>query len=551
MRPGGRLVIERPATGTFAQTASFAQHVNFAKVSDSVWLMGMAARHRVGGYRIIRKLAVGGMAEIFLARLEGAHGFTKYVVLKRLLPHLCEDEAFVQMFLREARLSAKLTHPNIAQVFDIGEVGGRVHYAMEYVDGPELRHVAKRIHTRGEPPPLELAIGVGIGIASGLHYAHTLRDASGKLLHIVHRDVTPSNVMMTYDGMPKLLDFGVAKAQLDDGATTDTGVLKGKLPYMSPEQVDGAEDLDGRSDVFSLGVLLWEMTTLHRLFRSNSRLETIRRISKEDAPAPSSVYPGYPKRLEEIVMCALARDRDARYPSALDLQRDLEELALAEQYIVSPTRAMELVGELFADELDEQRRWLEEAEREHTDSQVFMPWPGSGSGESGASLPSALIVTSDGDDGDEEKAAAAASLLAAVDASVEPDPPAPASKRRVAMIGAAGLALVIGLGVWLARSPDSDEAAAPDRAAGAAPEPKPEPAPEPKPEPEAKPEAVEDAPAPAPAPEPEPEPEEPAVEDAPASSPSPARSERRKKAKKKQAKKSSEDWNKNSLALPE
>jgi serine/threonine protein kinase len=497
--------------------------------------MGEAAQHRVGGYRIIRKLAVGGMAEIFLARLEGAHGFTKYVVLKRLLPHLCEDQTFVQMFLREARLSAKLTHPNIAQVFDIGEEGGRVHYAMEYVDGPELRHVAKRIHSRGDRPPLELAVGVGIGIAAGLHYAHSLRDPSGQLLHIVHRDVTPSNIMLTYDGMPKLLDFGVAKAQLDDDATTDVGVLKGKLPYMSPEQVDGATDLDGRSDVFSLGVVLWEMTTLRRLFRTDSRMETIRRIAKEDAPPPSSVCPGYPKRLEDILMCALARDRDERYPSALDLQRDLEELALAEQYVVSPTRAAETVGELFADELHEQRRWLEDAERERTDSQVFMAWTGrdASPGESAPSLPSATIVTPD-DGTDDTAEPSALSFVDSVEFSEKP-------KRRTAVvIGAVGLAAVIGLTVWLARRGNSDETNPPSDAAVAAPE---DPAgledPEPKSEAE---------------PESEAKPNKPATEEPLEQEPEPAQtpqSKRRKRAKKTRAKKSGKTWNKNSLALPE
>lgn len=317
------------------------------------------------------------MAEIFLARLEAGHGFTKQVVIKRLLPHLCDDPVFVDMFRYEARLAAGLSHPNIAQVFDLGESEGRLHYAMEYVHGPDLREVAKRIHARGEPPPLDLVLGVCIGVAAGLHYAHTACDEAGRALKIVHRDVTPSNVVVTYGGVAKLLDFGVAKAQLAGKESTAVGVLKGKLPYMSPEQIDGTLALDGRSDVFSLGVMVWELTTLHRLYRCASQVETIRRITLEDAPSPADMRDDYPPALAAIVMRALARDREHRYASAFELQRALEEFALEHQLVVSPSRIAERMAELFADELEDERARLEQEPREVTDSEVFTTrWAG-------------------------------------------------------------------------------------------------------------------------------------------------------------------------------
>lgn len=307
----------------------------------------------------MRKLAVGGMAEIFLAQLEAAHGFTKQVVIKRLLPHLCEDRNFVDMFLSEARLTAGLSHPNLAQVFDIGESDGRLHYVMEYVYGQDLRDIAMRIDDRCAVPPLDLVIGVCISIAAGLHYAHTARDQAGRALAIIHRDVTPSNVVVTYSGVAKLLDFGVAKAKLEGRESTAAGVLKGKLPYMSPEQISCSMALDGRSDVFSLGVMLWELTTKHRLYRCPSPLETVRRITSEDAPPPSSVCEDYPPALEVIVLRALARDREHRYASALELQRALEVFALDHQLVTSSSRIAELMAELFAKELEDERTRLE------------------------------------------------------------------------------------------------------------------------------------------------------------------------------------------------
>lgn len=489
---------------------------------------------RVGGYRIIRKLAVGGMAEIFLARLEAAHGFTKQVVLKRLLPHLCEDPSFVAMFLHEARLAAGLSHPNIAQVFDIGESEGRLHYAMEYVHGPDLRDVAKRIHARGQTPPLDLVIGVCIGVAAGLHYAHTARDDAGRDLAIVHRDVTPSNVVVTYGGVAKLLDFGVAKAQLDDRESTAVGVLKGKLPYMSPEQIECTSALDGRSDVFSLGVMLWELSTLHRLYRCGSPAETVRRITSEDAPPPSSVCDDYPPALEAIVLRALARDREQRYASAFELQRALELFALDHQLVTSGSRIAELMAELFADELEDERARLEAEPREVTDSEVFTAnWrtthrdPDRVDGHDDSDAPTRLS----------EVMPAPVSVLVPPLAELPRDAAQRSSPRWPRwpwIVGAVGSALVVAL-AWKAFGSSvpveptptaSNPVAAP---ASEASEPISKSSPPPGPV----------APAPQAEPTPEPTPT------------TPNKPSKRKRSTTKSSSKAPAEWNKNSLALPE
>lgn len=500
---------------------------------DTVARVSQVAQSRIGGYRIVRKLAVGGMAEIFLAQLEASHGFTKQVVLKRLLPQLCEDPSFVKMFLHEARLTARLDHPNIAQVFDIGESEGRVYYAMEYVHGHDLRAVAKRMKARSGEPPLELVVGVGIGVAAGLHHAHTARDEHGRPLSIVHRDVTPSNVVVSYTGVPKLLDFGVAKAQVADRDRTTVGVLKGKLPYMSPEQIYGST-LDGRSDVFSLGIILWELSTLQRLYRFDSNLETVKRITTIDAPRPSSVRPMYPPKLEAIIMKALARDPSQRYANAFELQRVLENYALEHRMAITPSRMTELMAGLFAAELESERTLLESEPRESTDSEVL---PARSLDQDTLNRVMEL-----------EPAEVVAMGLAteAVTAPVRVESKR-SSKRAWPWIaaGAGSLALIVALTLI-----ETDKPTAPREPSEDAAEPALEPAPAlvPAPAPAA---VVEPAAAPveleaepsdvAPEPEPEPDPE-------PESQPE-GKSSKPKSTAKKSSKTS--DWNKNSLALPE
>jgi len=217
----------------------------------------LAPGMRLGRYRIVRRMAVGGMAEIFLARVEGLRGFERLVVCKRLLPQYAPNQNLVRMFLDEARLMATLNHPNVTQVHDVGEARGSYFFAMEYVHGEDLRTILRASTQRGEPLPIEISVGIIADAAAGLHHAHEKRGSDGAPLEIVHRDVSPSNVLVSFDGAVKLTDFGVAKWALQESRTRQ-GTLKGKCAYMAPEQCRG-EAVDARSDVFALGILLYEL----------------------------------------------------------------------------------------------------------------------------------------------------------------------------------------------------------------------------------------------------------------------------------------------------
>src|SRR3954452_12385271 len=272
----------------------------------------MALRGRLGRYRLVRRLAVGGMAEVYLAVAEGLSGFEKRVVVKRLLPQHGREGELVAMFLDEARLVASLRHPNIGEVYDVGAEGSDYFFAMEHIPGRDVRDLLSARY--GEPLPLAEALAVVTGVAEGLHHAHEQRDEEGRLLDIVHRDVSPSNVLVSMSGQVKLIDFGVAKwgAQRTE---TRHGVLKGKCAYMSPEQCR-AEPLDRRSDVFSLGVLLYEITTGRRPFEGANDFEVMTAVVRGEPPAPSRRREGYPAELEVLIVQALAARREDRPPTA-------------------------------------------------------------------------------------------------------------------------------------------------------------------------------------------------------------------------------------------
>jgi eukaryotic-like serine/threonine-protein kinase len=305
---------------------------------------------QLGRFRLVRHLATGGMAEVYLARAGGIEGFEKLVVIKRILPQFSDDDEFVTMFLDEARLAAHLHHPNIVQVFDIGEQVGSYYYAMEFVQGHDVYEILRTARRFHRPLPLGCAVQIVVGMCRGLHYAHDKTDDSGRSLGIVHRDVSPSNVLVTFDGCTKVLDFGIAKASSSQ-TITRAGTLKGKISYMSPEQCRG-EPLDRRSDVFAIGILLFEMTTGTRLFQGESELATLSKIANQDAPAPSERRADYPLQLQAIVLRALHRDRDQRYQSARDLQRDLELFVRDQRLAASQLDLADYLAELFTpDEL--------------------------------------------------------------------------------------------------------------------------------------------------------------------------------------------------------
>jgi serine/threonine protein kinase len=303
---------------------------------------------RLGRYTLLRPLGAGGMAELFLARADGIEGFAKLVAVKRILPHKATNERFVRMLLNEARLVAGLDHPNIAQVHDIGLEQGEYFFAMEYVHGQDLARVLRR--APAHKLRLENALHIAIGVCAGLHCAHIARDSTGRSLDIVHRDVSPSNVLVSYQGAVKLVDFGVAKATTLVSETRE-GVIKGKYGYMSPEQCLG-DALDRRSDVFAVGILLWEMTIGRRLYMFKGELASLQRIVYRDATTPSTHDPAYPPELERIVMRALARDPRQRYQSAEQLQIDLEQFALDHRLAISAVSMANEMRTLFHDQVE-------------------------------------------------------------------------------------------------------------------------------------------------------------------------------------------------------
>jgi serine/threonine protein kinase len=300
---------------------------------------------RFGKYTILGHLATGGMAEVYLARAEGIEGFEKIVVIKRIRPELTGDRSTTRMFLHEARLAASLEHPNIAHVHEIDIVQGHYFFVMEYVHGADLRQVMEAAHRKGKRISLDDAIEIIIDVCAALHYAHEKRDADDNPLGIIHRDVSPSNVLISHDGAVKVCDFGIAKVTTRS-SDTQRGVVKGKFSYMAPEQCL-SEPVDRRSDIFVIGILLYEVTTLTRLFQANADFELMRQIVQDPVRPPSSRVADYPPELERIVMRALARDPDDRYPTAQMMQLELEAFARERKLATSSVGLARLMGDLF------------------------------------------------------------------------------------------------------------------------------------------------------------------------------------------------------------
>src|SRR5687767_4766233 len=292
-------------------------------------------------------LAAGGMARIYIARTTGIGSFERHVVLKLITPERANDLTAVNMFLDEARLAASLNHQNVAQVFEVGEEAGIHYLAMEYVHGQDLRAVLAKAGSQGTRIPLELSLTVVAGAAAGLNHAHERRGPDGQPLGIVHRDVSPSNIMIGYDGAVKLLDFGIAKATARS-VETQSGIIKGKFAYMAPEQCRG-RDVDKRSDVFSLGIILYEISTQHRCFRADSDFDTMHRIVTGDVVRPTRLVPNYPPALEAIVMKALAVDVTQRFQSGGHLLEALEGYAMQNRTPLSTMGLGRFMRELFGE----------------------------------------------------------------------------------------------------------------------------------------------------------------------------------------------------------
>ncbi len=274
----------------------------------------------VGRYLVGEKIAAGGMAAVYLAR-QGPVG-NRFVALKVLHDELSEDPAFVEMFQDEARLMGKLAHPNTIQLYETGEADGRHYIAMELLIGESLLRVWRGFQAKNLRLPCNVIAWIGARVADGLHHAHELADASGRLENVVHRDVNPSNIFVTFDGRVKIIDFGLARSDTRVSKTAN-GVVKGKVAYLSPEVIDGAAP-DRRADVFALGTSLWEMSVDRRLFKHENDVETVRAIHNAKIPDPRTLIQGYPDALWAVLSRALERDVARRYATAAEMSRELD-----------------------------------------------------------------------------------------------------------------------------------------------------------------------------------------------------------------------------------
>lgn len=281
---------------------------------------------QLGRYHLTARIATGGMAEVFLARSEGVQGFSKTVVIKRLLPHLARDPQVVEMFLNEARLTGRLDHPNIVQVLDLGQAAGHYYIAMEFLDGRAVAEVRDAARGQGGMLPIGFVLRVFAEALLGLHHAHEARGEDGTVLHVVHRDFNPDNIVVTYDGRVKVVDFGIAKSQGSTGASTEPGTLKGKYFYMSPEMVLG-NPLDRRADIFAAGVALYELCCDKRPFEGDTPNAILSGIAYGTAVSPRSLNPTIPPELESLILRCMARAPNERPPTALAVKEELERIA--------------------------------------------------------------------------------------------------------------------------------------------------------------------------------------------------------------------------------
>jgi hypothetical protein len=287
-----------------------------------------------GPYLVYERLGAGGMATVHRAIKTGIEGFQRPVALKRLLSQYAGDQDFVRSFVREARLASKLTHPNIAQTFDLGRVDLTYYIAMELVDGVDLRSVLKHIAYSVGPMPVPLVLALGVQLCDALDYAHNVKDETGRPLGLVHRDVSPSNLLLGRDGVLKVIDFGVAKASTNTHYTA-SGILKGKFSYMAPESLDG--HTDARSDLFAVGVILHELLTARPLFRGESDFDTLEQVKRLPSPAPSVSNPNVPREVDQVVLTALQKNPTQRWQTAAQLRNALASLAAQPAMRVMPT----------------------------------------------------------------------------------------------------------------------------------------------------------------------------------------------------------------------
>jgi eukaryotic-like serine/threonine-protein kinase len=328
------------------------------------------------------------MAEVFLAVRPGLEGFEKTLAIKRIRPHLTTEEAFVKMFLNEAKLAAQLQHPNVVQIYDLGKINNSFYIAMEYVSGRDMSRVVPKAEKLGIQFPIEYAMAIAERVLDGLCYAHTKADDFGEPLHVVHRDITPENIMVAWNGNVKILDFGIAKATTQTD-TTKAGEIKGKLSYMSPEQGMG-KVLDERSDLFTLGVVLYEWITGYKLFTGENEMAILKSIIDGRIYPPSYFREDIPEPIEDVLMRALQKDREARYQSARDMQFDIQQWLHSAEFIPTSNHLANFMKQIFVDEIEHERAALAAAARERQ-RKTPPPIPaGSGTHDNGAMIGEAV-----------------------------------------------------------------------------------------------------------------------------------------------------------------
>jgi serine/threonine-protein kinase len=316
--------------------------------------------HVLGRYELLLPIAAGGMAMVWAARVKGTRGFQKIVAVKTMLSKLSEDAQFEQMFLDEASLASQIRHPNVVEISDLGEQDGVLYLAMEWIDGVPLNQLMKAAKPVGGVP-LAVAVRIVMNACAGLHAAHELRDAKGQLIGLVHRDVSPQNILVTYDGVSKVVDFGVAKATAMGGGATVAGQLKGKVSYMAPEQVRG-EAIDRRVDIFAMGIVLYALTTGKHPFRRESEAATMYTIASTDpVVSPRKFLPDYPASLEAVLLKSLAKNPTERYATASEFLRALDQCLPAAEKAQTDEDVGVFIGKLFSKKREESRAALAEA----------------------------------------------------------------------------------------------------------------------------------------------------------------------------------------------
>ena len=408
--------------------------------------MATARGRALGKYQLIAEIARGGMGIVYLAMVQGPGGFHKLVVVKELNPGVVEEPAFLTMFLDEARLAARLNHPNIVQTNEVGNDGDRYFLAMDYLDGRGLDHVRRRSRNAGQGLSQSMYLRVLCDMLAGLDYAHRLADFDGSPLGVVHRDVSPQNVFVTFDGSIKLLDFGIAKAK-DSLHETHAGVFKGKVSYMSPEQARG-DKVDARADIFSAGVMLWEALTGRRTREGQNDQEKLWALVAADLPRASTIKPTVPPELDEICARAMAWNRDGRYTSAADLQNDLERYLATSGTNVTAREVGVCVAEMFREDRATTNALIESFvanARNHELASSMLPVMDVTSRSMGGGTPSRIFANSvSGSQSLEQPSTPKSEIAAAAPSTTHTVVPAPRARTPWIIAGALATLLVAG-----------------------------------------------------------------------------------------------------------